>query len=322
MSTSMEENDYRTIGLPRGAAQEAIKNLKSQKRKEQPLAAMEPPIARPAPEVDKPGARVPIKPPEANGSQTPSRAVSPDPEPDRFRTIPPPGSGRPLKVPSLNSEAASELVVPRGQTRPLEAGRSRDEAVAPSGRLAGGSPAKPNQPRRDSQPLARADNWPDGSDLRTGPLPGQFAASKPEAFQESAAADSGAVPADPWSGDAFPCIVPEAPQPIRAKSSPRPEHTNPDTPPRFPGSNDQIPVPQRGRPALVPGIEPDSVPNLERRSAGRALPSWFGSPSSNSMIPRSANGSIWERSDGKARFSAARRLRTGTQTPRGSPPST
>ena len=79
-------------------------------------------------------------------------------------------------------------------------------------------------------------------------------------------------------GDAFPSFAPAAPQPIRAKSSPRPKDTNPDTPARFPGSIDHIPAPQPGRPALVPGVEPES---------GAEFGKTLGWPRSSILVPKS-----------------------------------
>jgi pSer/pThr/pTyr-binding forkhead associated (FHA) protein len=177
MESSREEEELRTIGMPRGAARELIKGLNLPIRRDEQPHTLESAQSQPA--IVAPGAARPSAAKfGANGPGSLPADSGVEIDPNLLRTIPPPGPGRPARgISLLGARKPPEKPVPE----PAE-GRRKDGPSAQERRPAGG-PAKPDR-RRDAPPPSSDDNWPEGSDFHTAPLPGQYAASKPTALPD------------------------------------------------------------------------------------------------------------------------------------------
>jgi hypothetical protein len=266
------DDEFRTIGLPRGAVQEILKGTDPSRVKVPDRAPLQP---EPAEAGELPPrrapARAPLKPDAgpsgrdlAGRSQPDLARPLGDPDPQDYATVPPPGRGRPERAdPSpLHPSPADE----RRPWPPLdpEPVRPRPDPSEPRGRPA------PPRPRREVTPPPAAGRPIDAHDYSTAQLPG----SRPR--------PGGGLPAQVHplqtgldGGVPFPdetCAVPrQAPLPPAALIPPEPREDT-ETPYEFPGSDPEVPsyVPPQ-RPAKAPGppdrVEPQYGIDLRRSRA-------------------------------------------------------
>ncbi len=218
MAASMEEDDFGTIGLPGGAAQDFMKSLKSPKAADVP-APLELPSAVPP---SKP------RPPAAAGQNASGRRPPPPPASDEFhgdayRTIPPAGGARPPRPTPIPAEP-KRTDGPRPKTNSPVAG--------PPVASRGGKPDRrqetPPAPLEESE-----DNWPEN--FFTAPLPGKVNPSKPAPPPEPVFDDD---QPNPWEDSgARPLISPQGKLPAQPSTAVDDEDASSETPARFPGSS-------------------------------------------------------------------------------------